>query len=707
MSQNRQLDFETGRRLLESYNIIPSGRVVADLDQALALAKTKGWPVVIKAQSDKIVHKTDLGAVRLNIKNAGELAREFKSMNARLAQAGVTEIDGILVQTMARSGFELLIGAKQDPVFGPVTMVGSGGKYVELLQDVSPGIGVLTEDEVEGMLADTKAGRIIDGYRGEKLDKAAVIGLVVSVSKLMADHPEIRELDLNPVIVHEQGYDLVDARLIARENHEAAPPKPVPSEPDPRTMASLDAMFDLDSVAVVGASRTGTMGGIILKNLQRVPRVYPINPKLETVQGQKCFASLSALPEVPDAAVFAVNPAATVEGFEELTRQGGKGAIIVTDGFSEVGLKGLEDRLVKAAREHGAAYLGPNCMGVIDNFSGLNTMFLAEHRTGYPTEPGGIGVISQSGGIGVEFLEMAQAGALKLGKWVSVGNASSVGVAEVLDHMGRDDRIKAIAIYLEGLDDGLKLMEVGRRVTAKKPVLIIKGGLGGGAEATLSHTASLAGSNEAFRACCRKAGFHLIQELTEDPKILINIMSILTTMPPAKGSRVGVVSLGGGAGILLADQVTAEGMELAKFAPQTKARLQDLLKDNLRLKSQAEKEVVLAGIGRNPLDLFGNCDDDRLIEALRIVDDDPNTDLVLAAIYLQVPYLSEYINERLLELNSQLTKPLVISPRGFAEHTARSRAYLFRNRLTTYSVPMMKPIKIALDVWARYGTDFR
>ena len=702
MDQNSQLDFKSASQLLESYGIKPSGAIVPDLDQAMELAEQVGYPVVIKAQSEKIIHKTDLGAVRLNIRNPEELTREYEAMMARLKKNGLDDLDGILVQPMARPGFELLIGAKQDPVFGPVTMVGSGGKYVELLKDVSPGLGLLEAGEVEEMLAETQAGEIINGYRGEPLDKPMVIDLVVKISKLMYDHPEILELDLNPVIVHEQGCQLVDVRIIRGQGT----PKPAPSNLSPKIMESLDTIFNLKSVALVGASRTGTMGGIILKNLMRIPKVYPINPKADRLQGLKCYPSLADLPEIPDVVVYAVNPVATVDSFEEYCGMGGKGAIIFTDGFSEVGLKELEDRLVKASQEHGVAYLGPNCMGVMDNYSGLNTMFIAEHRTGYINEPGGIGVISQSGGVGVELMEMFKAGSLKLGKWVSCGNASSVGVPEILDHMGRDENIKIIAIYLEGLADGLKLMEVGRRVTAKKPVLIIKGGVGGGAEATLSHTASLAGSNEAFKACCRKAGFYLIQELTEDPKILVNILSMLTTLPPAQGKRVAVTSVGGGAAILLADQVTAEGMELSKFAPETKAGLQDLLKDNLNLKTEVERETVLANIGRNPLDLFGNCGDDRLIQALRIVDEDPNTDIILTAIYLQAPYLSEYINERLLELTKEMKKPLLISYRGFAEYTARSRDFLFKYNLPTYTVPMMKPLKIALDVWDRYKSDF-
>ena len=702
MTEPFQLDFESSRALLESYQIPVLGRVVQTPDEAVAAAESIGFPVVIKALSKKIVHKTDLGAVVLGLKTAERLRLAYFQMIDRLARAGFPELDGVLVQKMVDPGFELLIGAKQDPCFGPVTMVGTGGKYVELFKDVSPGIGVLEPDDVMRMLDDTKAGCIINGFRQTFLDRQAVIDLCTAVSRLMDQHPEIHEIDLNPVMVYEKGFAIVDVRVIqggpvTYTRH---------SDLSPAIMESLDNIFNLKSVAIVGASRTGSIGGIILKNCRRIPKVYPVNPKMDVVQGLKSYPDLTSLPEVPDVAIFAVNPERTVAGFEEFCKMGGKGAIIVTDGFAESGRRDLESRLAGLSREYGVAYIGPNCLGALDNFSGLSTLFIPAHRTSTITEPNGIGVISQSGGIGLELLEMLDADGLKIGKWVSCGNSSSVGAPEILDHMGRDDRIEMIAIYLEGLSEGMKLMEIGRKVSRLKPVIIIKGGVGGGAEATMSHTASLAGSHEAFRACCHQAGFYLLQELTEDPKILANVLSLLANMPQARGNRVGVVSVGGGAAILLADQVTEEGMVLSEFAPETKEKLRELLKDNIKVSSPGEQEAVTKRLGLNPLDLFGNCDDKRLMDALKIVDKDPNTDIVIAAPYLQVPYLSEYINERLVDLKKELTKPLIISPRGFSNHVARSRAYLRSKGFATYTVPMMKPIKVALQIWKDYDRSF-
>jgi 3-hydroxypropionyl-CoA synthetase (ADP-forming) len=295
---------------------------------------------------------------------------------------------------------------------------------------------------------------------------------------------------------------------------------------------------------------------------------------------------------------------------------------------------------------------------------------------------------------------------IRLGKWVSCGNASGVSIPELLAHLGDDERIKVIAIYIEGLRNGWQFMQVGKKVAAKKPVIVIKGGMGGGAAATMSHTASLAGSFEAFKAACHQAGFFLLEELTEDPKILVNILSMLTTQKPARNNRVAVVSVGGGAAILLADQITSQGMRLASFTAETRASLADFLSHRIQAASKEHQGRIAERVGSNPLDLLGDCDDDRLLETIRLLDKDPQTDIIVCGIYFQVPYLSEYIGERLIELKQELHKPLIISPRGFSGYVQRMRQYMTNGNVHTYTVPMIKPLSIVLDIWKRYDIDF-
>jgi len=167
-----------------------------------------------------------------------------------------------------------------------------------------------------------------------------------------------------------------------------------------------------------------------------------------------------------------------------------------------------------------------------------------------------------------------------------------------------------------------------------------------------------------------------------------------------------VVSVGGGAGILLSDQVTLKGMTLAQFAPETKEKMKKLIEKDLKTDLPEVKNKILSNMGSNPVDLLGNCRDERLLEAIRIVDQDPNTDVIMAAIYLQVPLLSEYLPERLVELKQELTKPLIVSPRGFSEYVDRCRTFMADRKLHTYTVPMIKPLGIAIDIWKKYKINF-
>jgi len=230
--------------------------------------------------------------------------------------------------------------------------------------------------------------------------------------------------------------------------------------------------------------------------------------------------------------------------------------------------------------------------------------------------------------------------------------------------------------------------------------------MAGGAAATMSHTASLAGSFEAFKAACHQAGLYLLEELTEDPKILINVLSILTTQKPARNNRVAVVSVGGGAGILLADQITSKSMQLATFSHDSQVKLAQLLGSKIRAANDSEKARIAERVASNPLDLFGDSDDDRLLEAIRILNDDPNTDVIVVGFYLQIPYLSEYIAERLVELMREMRKPLIISARGYSHYVQQTTEYLAQHDVRTYTVPMVKPLAIAIDIWRRYDLDF-
>ncbi len=698
---NYQLDYGLTKEILKQYDIDAMGELVTTKAKVLEITAQIKRPAVLKIVSPEVIHKTDFNAVKLNLRTEQEVSKAYDEIMENALNAGVKQITGVLIQEMASPGFELLIGAKQDVCYGPVTMVGTGGRFVELWEDAFPGVGVLRKEDVLHMLSQTRANRVLDGFRGPRLDKEKVVELAIKVSKMMSENPDIVELDLNPVIVYENNLSIVDARII--KGDPIIPPRA--EDIDLLRLKSLDAIFSPKSIVLFGANRTGTVGGTIMRNMIDFPVLYPMNPKVTQLFGKKCFSQLEEIPDDIDLGIFAIGAEKSVTAFKQFVNKGGKGAVIVSDGFAEVGRNDLELEIKNIADGSHVNYIGPNCLGIIDNFSGVNTMFIPERKTSFIEKPGGIGIISQSGGIGLELLEMLAGDNIPVGRWVSCGNSSGVTIPELLNHMKEDARIKVIALYLEGLKDGLQFIEVGKEISKEKPVIVIKGGVGGGAAATMSHTASLAGSFQAFKAACDQAGFFLIEELTEDPKILVNILSILATQPRARGNRVGIITVGGGAGILLADQITQAGMQLTGFSDLSMHQLSELLIDKFHVSSEEKKKIVLEMISSNPLDLFGDCDDRRLVEAIKILDADPQVDVILLALYFQVPGLSEYINDYLIDLSEMISKPLILAPRGYSEYVWQNRDYLRRKGISSYTVPVIESLSMAIKIWEKYDVD--
>jgi len=190
--------------------------VAKDVEEAVRLTRETGYPVVLKIISPDILHKFDVGGVILNLKNAKEVRDAYKRILLNVKrQKPNAEITGILIQEMARSSTEIIVGATKDPQFGPALMFGLGGIFVEVLKDVSFRIAPITKSDAKEMINEVKGYPILRGYRGQPpADINSIIEILLNTSKLVTDHPEIRELDLNPILVYEKGAKTVDARII-------------------------------------------------------------------------------------------------------------------------------------------------------------------------------------------------------------------------------------------------------------------------------------------------------------------------------------------------------------------------------------------------------------------------------------------------------------------------------------------------------------
>jgi len=268
--------------------------------------------------------------------------------------------------------------------------------------------------------------------------------------------------------------------------------------------------FKAKSIAVIGASRNpNKIGHVIVKNLLESDysgKIYPVNPNASEIVGLKSYSSVSSIRGKVDMAVISVPAKYALKAVESCGKKRIKYVIMVTAGFSEVGNHDLEKDLLFLVRKYRINLLGPNVLGVFDAYSGLDTLFLPRLRLNRP-KPGGISFISQSGAIGSATLDLAAKEGYGFAKFISYGNALSINESDLIEYLGNDKQTKVICLYVEGIRDGKRFIKVCKKVSKKKPIVALKGGVTkSGSKATLSHTASLAGSVDIYKAAFKQAG---------------------------------------------------------------------------------------------------------------------------------------------------------------------------------------------------------
>ncbi len=389
------------------------------------------------------------------------------------------------------------------------------------------------------------------------------------------------------------------------------------------------ALFEAESVAVVGASRNpAKTGHVILRNILESGfkgRIYPVNPKAGEVLGLKAYPTLKELPEPVDLAVIVVPAKFVPSVIEEAGERGVKAAVIISGGFRETGTeegKRLEAELVEKARKYGVRFLGPNCQGVNNPHKGL--------CASWPkiTRKGPLAIISQSGTIAATFEIWAEEEGVGISKMAALGNKADIDEVDLLNYFGEDPDTKAIGMYMEAVRDGRKFIEVASEVTRKKPVVILKSGrTEAGAKAVASHTGSLAGSYKLYLAAFRKAGAIPVDSVEE----LYDVSKGLAFLPKPRGPRVQIITSSGGSGIISTDYVEQLGLKMAT--------LSDEVKEALR------KELPEYCIVKNPLDLTGDADAERYDTALKHVFRDESIDIVITIFGDPIPGASEIVKK--------------------------------------------------------------
>jgi acetyltransferase len=452
------------------------------------------------------------------------------------------------------------------------------------------------------------------------------------------------------------------------------------------TRFALDVFFEPRNVAVIGATEaSGSIGRTLISNLTAGgfgSAVFPVNPKRSSVLGVKAYSRIADVPQKVDLALVAT-PAATVpEVIGECSDAGVKGAVIISAGFREVGESGaaLEREVL---RRHGTMRLiGPNCMGVMSPYSGLNATL-----AGSMARPGPVAFISQSGALGAAVLDWGQRELVGFSAFISVGSMIDVGWGDLIQRLGDDPHTGSILIYMESIGDARSFLTAAREVALSKPIIVLKPGrTKAAARAAASHTGALTGEDEVLDAAFRRCGVLRVNRVSD----LFYMSEALSKQPRPRGPRLTIVTNAGGPAVLATDALISTGGQLAELSSETMARLNDVLPPHW---SHA-----------NPVDVLGDATPERYARAVEIAANDPGADGLLIILTPQAMTDSTQIAARLQKFAMLGTKPVLASWMGGAE-TAAGESLLKQSGVPTF--PYADTAARAFESMWRYSYNLR
>jgi acetate---CoA ligase (ADP-forming) len=414
------------------------------------------------------------------------------------------------------------------------------------------------------------------------------------------------------------------------------------SEVDTRT---LDAILRPSSIAVVGASRQpGTIGYQVVANLVRhgfTGVVYPVNPKANSIHAIPAYASVGDIPGPVDMAVVVVPKEYVLDVADQCGAKGVKGLVVISAGFREVGGAGAEREreLVERVRRHGMRLVGPNCMGVMSTAPELSM-----NATFAPSMPpaGPVSLMSQSGAMGVTILDYAAEYGIGINDFVSVGNKPDVSGNDLVQYWAEDERTSVILMYLENFGNPRTFTRLARKITKKKPIIVVKAGrTGAGARAASSHTGALAGLDVATDALLAQCGVIRVDTVEE----LFDMAMAFGTLSVPAGNRVAIVTNAGGPGIIIADACEGRGLEVVALSDETQASLREVL--------AAEASV------RNPVDMIASATPESYRLVLDRVLQDENVDAAIAAFVPPLGIKQEEVAQAIVAAKRGHQKPVL------------------------------------------------
>ena len=452
----------------------------------------------------------------------------------------------------------------------------------------------------------------------------------------------------------------------------------------------LERFFNPRSIAIVGASQDLiTISGQPLKHLQAHGyrgKLYPVNPKYQEILGVKCYPSLEVLPETPDLALVLINASRVADTLRQCGKRGVPYAIVFSSGYSEVGGKGvdMQQELTAIANEYDIGVIGPNCQGMInvaDNvFAGFGSVFTTDY------EPGAVSMVSQSGGFGFSVMNLASKDCgVHFRQMVTTGNEIGVSTLDFVNYFIDDAKTEVIVGYIEGLKDAHRLLEVGKRALAKKkPILAWKvGNTEQGQQAARSHTANLGGAMALYKAAFKQAGIIQIEDIED----VVDLGRAFHGGKLPAGNRVAIITISGGAGILMTDECVSRGMQIPQLSAATTAKLREI--------------VPSFGSVLNPVDVTAAIFSDLSMigRTLNAILDDPNVDSIAMINASLQGELAANVAREIAKVTRQTAKPIFLAWSARDEVAVEAYAMLDEVRLPRYQSPVRCGRALATLSW--------
>ena len=569
ISQKRKALTEAeAKEVLKKYGIpVVEEKAVKTIEETEIAAKEIGYPVVLKGLGSRLTHKTEKGLVKLNLKNR----EDVHSAATYIKEAAGSDLEGFLIQPMLEGNREFVAGLFHDEQFGATVMFGLGGIFTEAIGDVVFRLAPLDDNEARKMIDELHAQKLLGAFRGENApDKGALIKTIVGLSKIGTEIPEIREIDINPLLVTADGkVTAVDALIVLGEvpdkkiTHVAVAPK------------AIGSLFYPKSIAFIGASaKIGKWGNMLFTNVvagKYQGEIYLVNPQGGEIAGRKVFKTVTDIPDPVELAIVTIPTDKVLSLIPEFEKKAIKNVLLISSGFGEVGAEGkaLEHELVEKARAAGVLIFGPNTMGICNPYISL-------YCTGSHVRPkaGSTVLVTQSGNLGTQLLAFAAKEDIGIRAFGGSGNEAMITIEDALDGFEVDELTKTVVLYIESIKNGRRFFESAKRVGRKKPVIVLKGGrTSAGANAAASHTGAMASDIKVFMAACRQAG--IIQ--AENPMDLLDLSAAFSSLPLPKGNNIGLLTLGGGWGVVASDLCVENGLNVPKLSSEVISKINKLL----------------------------------------------------------------------------------------------------------------------------------